>query len=81
MEEEIPLLPVAGFEITQVPAFGALFIGFDYLGHLTQEKAQAKRSPNYLIHIDQARELAQKILAGCDRLESGPPPTGVGPRH
>ena len=73
--------PVAGWEIRAVPAYGALMLRLDYLTHAMQAPSESHRSPNYLIHAAQARELAQRILAACDKLESGPPPgTGL-PTH
>ena len=80
-EEEIALSPVAGWEIGAIPAYGALMLRLDYLTHATQQPDEAQKSPTFLIHTAQARELAQRILAACEKLESGPPPgTGL-PKH
>lgn len=80
-EEEIALTPVAGWEIGTVPAYGALMLRLDYLTHATQSPDQAHKSPTFVIQTAQARELAQRILVACEKLESGPPPgTGL-PKH
>ncbi|MDA8522326.1 hypothetical protein [Acidovorax sp. NCPPB 4044] len=79
--DELPLAPVAGWQLKSIPAYGALVICFDYLSHETQTPEEAQQSQNFVLNTAQARELAQRILVQCDKLESGPPQgTGL-PKH
>lgn len=79
--DELQLAPIAGWEIKSIAAFGALILRLDYLTHATQKPDEPHQTPNFVMNTAQARELAQRILAGCEKLESGPPPgTGL-PKH
>lgn len=48
----------------------AIAITIEYL--VSPMVATRAKSPNYVIHTAQARELAQRILALCERVESSP---------
>jgi len=71
MKEDTALSPVSGWTVAPISAYGAVMLRLDYLTHATQTAEESQQSPNYVLHSPQARELALKILAMCDRLESG----------
>lgn len=80
-DEELPLAPITGWEIKSIPALGALIVRLDYVTNAMQPSDEAHQTPHFVLNPVQARELAQRILARCDQLESGPPPgTGL-PKH
>lgn len=79
--EEQPLAPVTGWEINGIPAYGVLTLRLDYLTHATQQAGEAHQTPCFALHAAQARELAQRILARCDQLESGLHPGSGLPKH
>ena len=56
-------------------------IRLDYLTHAMQPDTQSHQSPEFLFQAAQARELAQKILALCDSLESAPVQHSGFPKH
>ena len=79
--EELSLAPVTGWELKSIAAYGALILRLDYLTNATQQPDEAHQTPHVVLNAVQARELAQRILAGCEKLENGPPPgTGL-PKH
>lgn len=80
-QAEIPLSPVAGWELGTIAAYGAVMLRIDYLTHATQTAEEAQKSPTFVIHTAQARELAQRILVACEKLESGPPPGTGAAKH
>ena len=81
MENQIPLCPVAGWSISDVKAYEALFIKFDFLTNLMQPMSEANQSPNFLLTAPQAEELAAALLRGVQTLKSAAPQSAPGPRH
>lgn len=80
-KNDLQLSPVAGWELKQVPSLGALILRLDFLSNAMQSPDEAHPGRNYVFHAEQARELAQRILAGCDALEAAGRPPGAGPTH
>lgn len=80
MSEELVTLPVTGWELKSVPGYDAIIISFSYLTHSTQRDEDADQR-NFAFHTTQARELAQRILATLDRMESGAIQAGGPPQH
>jgi len=78
--EEIPTLPIAGWELKAVPAYDAILISFAYLSHALQKPEEAVTDRTYVIHTAQAEELAQRILALLGRMKTGATP-GSGPQQ
>lgn len=80
-QEETGLAPITGWDIRTVPAYGVIIFHLDFLTHATQTVEQAQKTPTFVLNPPQARELARRIIEGCDQLESGPPQgTGL-PKH
>lgn len=77
----LQLAPVAGWELKQVPSLGMLILRLDFLSNAMQSPDEAHPGRNYVLQPAQARELAERILAGCDALESGARPAAAGPAH
>lgn len=80
-QEDLALCPVTHHSVAPIAALGAVVMRLDFLSHPMQDSAQAHPGRNYLLTPAEARTLAQKILAVCAELESGAPPTGLGPQH
>ena len=70
---EIPTLPITGWELKTVPEYDALLISFSYLANMLQTPDQAQTDRTYVIHRAQAVELAQKILSLSAKMEIAPP--------
>jgi hypothetical protein len=79
--KEIPTLPIAGWELKTMPEYEVLLISFSYLANMMQTPEQAVMDRTYVIHKNQARELAQKILALLNKMENELPPKVTGKRH
>lgn len=74
---EIPLFPVAGWEVLEVHKYGAVAIRVDFLTNTFQKASEADQGRHYVLPPAQARQLAQQILSTVDRLESaGYQPSG-----
>ena len=80
-QENLALCPVTQYSVAPIAAYGAVVMRLDFLSHPMQDSAQPHPGRNYLLTPAEAKTLAQKILAVCAELESGEPPTGLGPRH
>lgn len=80
-QDDIATMPVTAWELKSVPAMGALMIQLSYLSHSMQSLQDAHRSPHYVLTLAQARELAQRTLAMCERAESSTPPSSPDQRH
>lgn len=68
MAENIPLFPVAGWEISSIPSYDAIAVKLDFLASPMQSEPSPGRS--YLLGIQQAKELAQRITALCEKAEA-----------
>ena len=78
---EIPLCPLAGWDIAPISAYAAITLRIDYLTHATQQPAEAHQTPQMVMTKQQALELSAALQRVAARLESGPPEgTGL-PRH
>lgn len=81
MTDEIPLFPVAGWEIAPISAYGAIFIRPAFLSHPAQKLEEADPGRRYLLTAAQARELRDAIDRALHHLETGAPQgTGL-PKH
>ena len=80
MNEEIATLPVAGWELRGAPALNAMLITIQYLTHPMQKPEDAEER-TFVLHTQQARELAQRILALCEQLENREPQGSGLPKH
>lgn len=78
---DLALCPVVGGAVAPIAAVGGVVIRLDFLTHAMQAPSEAHRGRNYLLTSTEARKLAAQIVAACEELESGAPPTGTGPRH
>lgn len=79
--DELPLFPVAGWEIATIPSHGAIFIRPAFLTHPTQKQEEADPGRRYLLTAAQAMELRDAIDRTLLRLESDASQgTGL-PRH
>lgn len=67
MADNILLFPVAGWEISSIPSYDAVAVKLDFLASPMQSDPTPGRS--YLLGLQQARELAQRIVAICDKAE------------
>lgn len=79
--EEIPLRPVAGWELRGIPHMGAVMVTLQYLVSLMETPEQSHASPNFVFHTAQLRELAAAMIRAADKVESGPTPTDGLPKH
>ena len=79
--KEIPLFPVAQWDIGTLPALGAMFIRFGFLTHESQTPEQCDPGRRYVLTTTQARELADGILRALRALESAGPQGEPGTRQ
>lgn len=80
-DDEIPLAPVAGWDIAPISAYGAVMLRLQYLTHATQQPAEAHHTPHLVLHAAQALELIAALQRVVSALETAPPQgTGL-PRH
>lgn len=73
--------PVAGWSISQVKAYEALFLRFDFLTNFLQPLKEANQSPNFLLTAAQAEELATVLMQSVQKLKTAEFQAAPGPRH
>ena len=81
MDGDIPLNPVAGWTVSQVKAYDAMFLRFDFLTNQLQPISEANRSPNFLLTLAQAEELAMVLTRAVQKLRTDAFQAAPGPRH
>ncbi|MFS8372393.1 hypothetical protein JH314_08185 [Xanthomonas campestris] len=80
-EEEIPVSPISGWDISAVKAYGAGLVTFKYLVSPMESVAQAHTSPTYALMPPQLRELARALTVLAEELESSPTTSEGSPQH
>lgn len=78
--EEIPLAPVAGWQIAPVSAYQAVMLRLDYLTHATQQPDEAHQTPNLVLTAAQALELSEALKKHVALAAQGTPGAGL-PKH
>ncbi|SDW94068.1 hypothetical protein [Lysobacter enzymogenes] len=81
MTDEIPLSPVAGWDLSSIPAMGAVMLTLHYLVSLMETPGQAHRSPNYVFHTAQLRELGEAMIRAADKAEAVGMSSPPGPKN
>lgn len=79
--EQIPLSPVAAWDIGTIPAYNAAFMKLHFLLHPMQPPEQAQPSQTFLLTQEQCRELIQQLQRAVQRLESAPQQGAGLPKH
>lgn len=79
--EPIATAPVAGWTIAPVSAYRAVMLGLDYLSHAGQAHDQAHQSPQYILTVPQALELAAALTKHAALASSGGPEGAGLPKH
>ncbi len=73
-----PTFPVAGWEISTVPAYEALIIRLSFLSHPLQRVEEADPGRRYILTTKQATELRGMLDRAIQKLQSAAaPPAGV----
>lgn len=80
-QEDIPVSPISGWDISAVQAYGAGLVTFKYLVSSMESVAQAHTSPTYALMPPQLRDLAKALTVLADQLESSPPTSAGSPQH
>lgn len=78
--EEIPLSPVAGWDIAPISAYAAVMLRLDYLTHATQRPDEAHQTPQLVMNAAQALELSEALKKHAALAMQGIPGAGL-PRH
>lgn len=78
--EEIPLSPVAGWQIAPISAHQAVMLRLDYLTHAMQPKEQAHQTPYLALNAAQALELSEALRKHAVLAMQGTPGAGL-PKH
>lgn len=81
MTDEIPLAPVAGWELKTVPSLGAVVLTLQYLVSPMESPMQAHNSKNFAFHTAQLRELAAALIRAADKAESAGMSAPPGPTN
>lgn len=72
--EELPLFPVAGFEISQWAERRAIIVRFQYLASPADSPDSPHQGLRHLLTVKQAREIAASLERAARIVESGAPP-------
>lgn len=80
-KDDVPLFPVAGWEIGPLPSLGVVMIQPHFLTHPMQRPEEANSGRRYVLTPQQALELAGAIQRALQKLESNGPPGAPGPKH
>ena len=72
-QDQLPLFAVTEWEVSTIPAYGALFIRLAFLSHAMQGLEQADPGRRYVFHASQARELRDAIDKALAKLEAAGP--------
>lgn len=76
--EQIPLAPIAGWDVAHIAALGAVMLRIHYLTHSTQQPTEAQQTPHLVMNAAQAQELSEALKRSLEALQAGPPQgTGV----
>jgi hypothetical protein len=78
--EEIPLAPVAGWQIAPISAYQAVMLRLEYLTHATQQPEQAHQTPHLVLNAAQALELSEALKKHAALATQGTPGAGL-PKH
>jgi biofilm regulator BssS len=81
MDDLISLNPVSGWAINHIKAHEAMFIKFDFLTSPMQPLNEANQSPNFLLTVAQAEELAMALTASAQKVRSAEFQATPGPKH
>ena len=80
-EDQIPLAPLAGWNLMPISALDAVMLRLHYLTHATQRPDEAQQTPHFVMNAAQALELSEALKKAVAALQAGPPPgTGL-PKH
>lgn len=71
MTEDIPLFPIAGWQLGPIHQYGLVALTFDFLSHPMQKIEESQQSQMFALTADQARELIQRLQSALDQLDSG----------
>lgn len=80
-ENDLPLFPVAEWDISTIPAYNAVIIRLGFLSHPLQKMEEADPGRRYVLQATQARELRDAIDRALQKLQSAGPQTPPGERH
>ncbi len=76
-KDEIPLAPVAGWQIAAIKAYQAVMLSLDYLTHVTQPPEQAHQTPRLVLNAPQALELSEALKKYAELAMQGKPGAGL----
>lgn len=78
--EEIPLSPIAGWNVAPISAYEAVMLRLDYLTHATQHPDEAQQTPQLVMTAAQALELSEALKKHAALAMQGTPGYGIA-RH
>jgi biofilm regulator BssS len=78
--EEIPLSPIAGWNVAPISAYEAVMLRLDYLTHATQRPEEAQQTPQLVMTAAQALELSETLRKHAALAIQGTPGAGL-PKH
>ncbi|AZY52217.1 bssS family protein [Bordetella avium] len=80
-ENEIPLFPVAAWEVGPLPTIGLAAIKFDFLTNPSQPLQEANPGRHYVLTPIELRALIRKLEETLHVLETSEPTAPQGPQH
>jgi len=80
-QEEIPLNPIAGWQVGPISAHRAVMLRLDFLTHPMQRPDEAHQTPQLVLTAPQAQELAEALQRAAGRATSGGPEGAGVPKH
>lgn len=79
--DDLPLLPVTGWEVGAIPEYDAVFIRFEFLSNMLQAPAEADPGRRYVFQRAQLAEFRDAITRSLQKLESDGTQSPPGERH
>lgn len=81
MADNIPLAPIAGWNIGPIKAYEAVTFKLNFLSHSMQAPQEAQESPQFVMTAEQAAEFAAAIGKALEQLKNTEFQAAPGPRH
>lgn len=68
MQSEIPIFPVAEYEVGPVPSYGVVLVRFAFLASPLQRLDEAARGRHYALTMPQALALRDELTSAIEKL-------------
>lgn len=76
-QDDIPLLPVAGWEVAPISAYQAVMLRLAFLSHPMQRPDEAQQTPHFVLNAQQALELSEVLKKHAALATQGTPGEGL----